>query len=288
MKKLDTEGKCIFALDGDGNQILDDDGNPMVQDEDGNPIVDDDDPEGDDPEVDSKRSKKGEVEYRAVEVRASLLGGTEDQPAQKVLEGRPIVFDTTTPLFVDWRGDQWYERIDHNALEGVDLSNVVLKYNHSMHVPPLASTKGGSLDLTVDPRGMGVVARLANTTQASDIHELVRSGNLDKMSFAFSTESDNWDEKTKTRTIFKFDKIYDVSVVDFPAYEDTSVSARSRLKGQQEQRHKELHRKDMEAKAKEAQLKADEARALELKEQETKDLQAKTEQRKKLILKTFL
>jgi len=285
-KKLDSEGKCILALDDEGNQILDDDGNPMVQDEDGNPMVDDD-PEEDDPEVDSKRSKVDKIEYRAVEVRASLLGGTDDQPAQKVLEGRPIVFDTTTPLFIDWRGDQWYERIDHNALEGVDLSNVVLKYNHSMHVPPLASTKGGSLDLTVDAKGMGVVARLANTTQASDIHELVRSGNLDKMSFAFSTESDNWDEKTKTRTIYKFDKIYDVSVVDFPAYEDTSVSARSRLKSEQEQRHKELHRKDMETKAKEAKRLADEeARALAQKEQETKDLQTKAEeQRKRQILK---
>ncbi|SPF50952.1 Phage prohead protease HK97 family protein (fragment) [Candidatus Desulfosporosinus infrequens] len=116
----------------------------------------------------------------------------------------------------------------------MDLSNVVLKYNHSEHVPPLASTKAGTLDLTIDDTGLGVTARMANTTQANDIHELVRTGHLDKMSFAFTVAKDAFDPKTNTRTISSFDKIYDVSIVDFPAYEKTTVSVRSYIKAQQE------------------------------------------------------
>ncbi|MDR3544005.1 MAG: HK97 family phage prohead protease, partial [Desulfosporosinus sp.] len=177
---------------------------------------------------------KGKIEYRAVTMSASLLDPVEGQSLLKVLEGRAIAFDTPTPIFQDFDGTQYYEQIHRDALKGVDLSNVVLKYNHSEHVPPLASTKAGTLDLKVNSQGLEVIARMANTTQASDIHELVRTGHLDKMSFAFTVAKDAYDSKTKTRTIFNFDKMYDVSVVDFPAYEQTSVSARSYIKAQQE------------------------------------------------------
>lgn len=239
---------------------------------------------GDDPDCvcdchgDEERFQKGKVEYRSVQVHASLLDTEEGQPCMKVLDGRAIVFDTPTPLYEDYDGTQYYEQIHHDALAGVDVSNVVLKYNHSEHVPPLSSTKAGTLDLKVDDQGVGITARMANTTQASDIHELVRTGHLDKMSFAFTVANDAYDSKTKTRTIFKFDKIYDVSIVDFPAYEQTSVSARSYVLAQQE-----FLRKEQKA----AETREQEARAQEQKAQEeqTRDLE---QQLKKLVLKTFL
>ena len=224
-------------------------------------------------------------------MRASLLDAEGGQSLLKVLEGRAIAFDTPTPIFQDFDGTQYYEQIHRDALKGVDLSNVVLKYNHSEHVPPLASTKAGTLDLKVNSQGLEVTARMANTSQASDIHELVRTGHLDKMSFAFTVANDAYDSKTKTRTIFNFDKIYDVSVVDFPAYEETSVSARNYVKAQQEARRKELQKKEQEARRKELEAREkveQEARAQEQKEQEAWDLQIKEEQRKKLILRTFL
>lgn len=232
---------------------------------------DDEDPE--------KRFQKGKVEYRSVQVRASLVDAEEGQPCMKVLDGRAIVFDTPTPLYQDYDGTQYYEQIHHDALEGVNVSNVVLKYNHSEHVPPLASTKAGTLDLKVDDQGVGITARMANTTQASDIHELVRTGHLDKMSFAFTVANDAYDSKTKTRTIFKFDKIYDVSIVDFPAYEQTSVSARSYVLAQQEARRKAQKAEELEARVQEKQ--AQEQQAQEQQAQEEK-------QRKHLVLKTFL
>jgi len=291
VKKLDIEGKSIPALDANGDPILDDDGNPMVLDDDGNPMVDEN-PEEDDPEIDSRFSRSGKIEYRAASVRAIVLGGTEEAPPVKVLEGRAIVFDTPTPTFEDWDGNQWYEQIHHEALDGVEMSNVVLKYNHSMHVPPFASTKAGTLDLKVDSKGLGVTARMANTTQASDMHELVRTGELDKMSFAFLVDSDDYNYKTKTRTIFKFATIFDVSIVDFPAYEETSVTSRKQFNAKMEVRRKEARqekeKKSQQKQAEESKLREAEARALELKEQEIRGNHAKEEQRKKLILRTFL
>ena len=255
--------------------------------EDGNPMMDD------------QRFKKGEVEYRSIEIRASLIEPEEGQPILKVLEGRAIVFDTPTLLFQDYDGTTYYEQIHRDALSGVDLSNVVLKYNHSEHVPPMASTKAGTLDLKVDGRGLGITARMANTTQASDIHELVRTGHLDKMSFAFTVANDAYDSKTRTRTIFKFDKMYDVSVVDFPAYEQTSVSARNYIKAQEEIRRKELQRQEQEEEQKRrAQLEAEEAekrKAEEAREREAQAEQQRREQeakalqqRQQLFLKTLL
>lgn len=245
---------------------------------------------------------EGKIEYRAVQLRASLLNTEEGKSLLKVLEGRAIVFDTPTPIFQDFDGTQYYEQIHRDALKGVDLSNVVLKYNHSEHVPPLASTKAGTLDLKVTSQGLEVTARMANTTQASDIHELVRTGHLDKMSFAFTVANDAYDSKTKTRTIFKFDKMYDVSVVDFPAYEQTSVSARNYIKAQHETRNLEIQRQEQEAEQQKRQveLEAEEAktrkaeeeqqrREQEAKEHESRAIKAKEQEyRRQLILKTYV
>ena len=180
-------------------------------------------------------------------MRVSTVGGVDGKPLAKILEGRAIVFDKPTPIYRDDDGIQYYEQIHHDALKGVDLSNVVLKYNHSPHVPPLASTKAGTLDLTVDKDGLAVKARMANTTQASDMYELVRSGELDKMSFSFLVGNGNdvYDARTRTRTILRFEKIYDVAIVDFAAYDETSISARSLFggyKGVKKRRTKEEQR----------------------------------------------
>jgi HK97 family phage prohead protease len=270
-----------------------------MMDEEGNPIMMEDPEDNDTMMEENQRFRKGDVEYRSMELRASLIDPPEGQSVLKVLEGRAIVFNKATPLFQDDDGTTYYEQIHQDALKGVDLSNVVLKYNHSEHVPPLASTKAGTLDLRVDNQGLNIFARMADTTQAKDIHELVRSGHLDKMSFAFTVANDAYDSKTRTRTIFKFDKMYDVSVVDFPAYEETSVSARNYIQAQEEARRKELQRQEQEAEQKrQAELEAEKRKAEEEEQrtaEEAERFKAEEEERKRqaqlkqqLILKTFL
>ena len=56
----------------------------------------------------------------------------------------------------------------------------------------------------------------------------VQAGLLDKMSFAFTVREQKWDYEKDLRTITKIDKLFDVSVVDVPAYNDTSIYARNK------------------------------------------------------------
>ena len=56
------------------------------------------------------------------------------------------------------------------------------------------------------------------------------------MSFAFTVKSEEYDYDTDTRKILEFDKIFDVSVVDVPAYETTEIYARSKEDYEEEKR----------------------------------------------------
>lgn len=58
------------------------------------------------------------------------------------------------------------------------------------------------------------------------MYELIKRGDVDKMSFAFTVREESYDKETRTRKILKFKKIWDVSAVDTPAYSDTHISAR--------------------------------------------------------------
>lgn len=146
---------------------------------------------------------------------------------EMVIEGHACVFNETALIgSKDWG---FYERIDPNAFNGADLKDVPLKYNHNDAVPILARTRNGSLSLSVDDKGLFMRAKLLNTQDARDMYERVKAGLIDKMSFAFTVKEQKFDYSTEplTRTIMKFDKIWDVSVVDIPAYEGTDVGARS-------------------------------------------------------------
>ena len=69
-------------------------------------------------------------------------------------------------------------------------------------------------------------AELIDTQSNQDIFKSVVAKLLDKMSFAFTTKEEKYDYDTDTRTILKIDKLYDVSIVDMPYYDSTSVYAR--------------------------------------------------------------
>ena len=144
------------------------------------------------------------------------------------ISGYALVFNQRTVLYKDPEtGAEYGEQIDRHALDGADLSDVVLKYNHQGRV--LARTRNNSLKLSVDDHGLKIEADLTGSDEARSILQDIQSGLLDKMSFAFTVAKDGeqWDTATRTRTVLKIDRIFDVAVVDFPAYEQTEVSARS-------------------------------------------------------------
>ena len=156
-------------------------------------------------------------EKRLVEIR--VAEGSEND---MTVEGYAAVFDTVTNL------GYMKEVIDRNAFDNADMSDIVMKYNHEDSVLPMARTRGGSLQFNVDDHGLKIRANLPDTTVNKDIFTLIKEGVLNKMSFAFTVANEEYDYETDTRKILAFDKIFDVSVVDVPAYETTEIYARSK------------------------------------------------------------
>lgn len=143
-----------------------------------------------------------------------------------IIEGYAAVFDSETLIgSEDWG---FYESIDKRAFEGANMKDVPLKYNHSDAVPILARTRNKSLSLSVDDKGLFIRAELLDTQDSIDMYKRIKAGLIDKMSFAFTVkQEDVRKDKTPHRKIMRFDRIFDVSVVDVPAYDDTAVYARS-------------------------------------------------------------
>lgn len=167
--------------------------------------------------------EKAVKEIRLVDMRATTEEGM-------IVEGYAAVFDTVTNL--GWIN----EIIDRHAFDNADMSDIVMKYNHENSVLPMARTRGGSLTFTIDDHGLKIRAKLPDTTGNKDIYTLIREGVLSKMSFAFTVRSEEYDYDTDTRKILEFDKIFDVSVVDVPAYETTEIYARNKEEYEKEKR----------------------------------------------------
>lgn len=141
---------------------------------------------------------------------------------QMIIEGYAIVYNQKTILYEN-DGLKYYEVISPKALDGADLSDVMLKYNHSDEVFVLAGVKNDSLQLINTPKGLKVRAELANTTAGRDLYELISTQLVNKMSFAFTISTDKYDIENRTRTIEKIKKLWDCAVVPVPAYPQTSV-----------------------------------------------------------------
>ena len=176
--------------------------------------------------------EKAVKEIRLVDMRA--LDNTDEM----IVEGYAAVFDTITDL-------GWIkEVIDRHAFDNADMSDIVMKYNHENSVLPMARTRGGSLTFTIDDHGLKIRAVLPDTTVNKDIYVLIRTGVLSKMSFAFTVKRQEYDCETDTRKILEFDKIFDVSVVDVPAYETTEIYARNKEQYEEEKRQYEAKKEE--------------------------------------------
>ena len=204
-------------------------------------------------------------EYRAFnfEVRAE-----KNEQHGTYITGTPIVFDQDTDM-------GWYrERIDHQALAGADLRDVRFLVGHNTSMIPLARSRNNNenstMQLTVTDRGMEIRVDLdtENNAEARALYSAVQRGDMSGMSFMFTVDADKdiWediDTEYPTRTIMSIRKVFEVSAVAFPAYEQTDIQAAS------EGQTLESVRASLES----AKQKAEEARAA----------QAETERRTALL-----
>lgn len=176
--------------------------------------------------LDVYRKERDSSELRAViglkaEERKAFNDGTET--VDKYAEGYAATFTPTILFEID--GVQYIEVVDRNAFVDADMSDVIFNYNHGGKV--LSRTRNKTLTYEIDSNGLFIKANLGGTEEGRRMHEEIKGGYVDRMSFRFSVAEDSYNRDTHTRTILKVKKVYDVSAVDIPAYETTTISARS-------------------------------------------------------------
>lgn len=168
-------------------------------------------------------SKKGRDFRNFVNFEIRAIG---DTGSELYVEGVACSFNQSTVLF-EYDGVEYKEQVDDRAFDEADMSDVIFNYNHSGKV--MARTRNKTLQLMVEKDGLHIKARLDGTEEGRKLYEEIKGGYIDRMSYAYSVQESAYDTSNHMRTIRKIKKLYDVSAVDIPAYDTTSINTRSLL-----------------------------------------------------------
>ena len=179
------------------------------------------------------------VQFRDFDITdIEIREANEGEPEKMIVRGTPAVFDSETFLFSykSWSGTkvEIYEKVDPDAFDRADMTDVILNYNHAGRV--FARTRNESLMLRINKsKGLEMEAELWDDDEGhKQFYRDIKRGNIDKMSYAYTTDKIEYtveeDEENNVRryhyTVKKIRKVYDVSAVDIPAYDATEISAR--------------------------------------------------------------
>lgn len=172
--------------------------------------------------------EKKQLESRSYMCEVRALDDSEEKGS--VITGRPIVYESVTDL-------GWFDEvIDRGALDGADLTDVRFLVNHDISNIPLARSRrnngNSTMQLSTDYEGMSISAELdtENNAEARALYSAVKRGDVTGMSFMFSIDEESWEDlesEHPTRHIIKIGSVVEVSAVTFPAYDSTSINARS-------------------------------------------------------------
>ena len=179
--------------------------------------------------ADEKNKDKKELIKRSYsfEVRAE-----QNEEGGSIITGRPIVYNSLTDI-----GGLYDEIIERGALMTTDLTDVRFLVNHDVSKIPLARSRrnngNSTMTLTVDDMGMAirVVLDTENNAEARALYSAVQRGDISGMSFMFSIDDERWENLESdhpTRHILSIGSVVEVSAVTFPAYDATTIDARSK------------------------------------------------------------
>ena len=170
---------------------------------------------------------KREVRFAPIELRTEQ----EENAEVAYIEGYPIVFNQETDM------GEWREVIDPATVSDEKmLRDVALMVGHDFGSIPLAHSRrnngNGTMQLTAAEEGVFMRAALdvKNNPKAAEAYSAVKRGDLTGMSFAFTVNEERWedlDTDKPLRRITGFGRIFECSLVAFPAYSGTSVQAAS-------------------------------------------------------------
>lgn len=153
---------------------------------------------------------------------------TREADGEMYISGYFAVFNSEYEM---WPGA--VESIADTAFDGALADDIRCLIDHETRLV-LGRNKAGTLDLKVDARGLwGEVRINPNDQDAVNLYERVKRGDVDQCSFGFDILDEEFEDRGDTvKWTIKKVKLYEVSVVTFPAYEETSVSARKRQLGE--------------------------------------------------------
>ena len=180
---------------------------------------------------------KQDREYRTLAAPLSAQAAAKRIDTDFYVEGYATTFDSPYLLY-EIEGTKFYERIDAHALDGADISDVIMQYDHEGRV--FARQSNNSLILIPDHRGLLIAADLGRTELARGLYQDIQAGMINKMSWGFTVAEESYDRQTHTRTIIRIKKVYDVSAVSIPANSGTEISARAFADRSYEQERQEL------------------------------------------------
>jgi len=177
--------------------------------------------------------KLDDREYRDMTQPLFIGAATKRFQSDFYVEGFATTFDVPYVMY-EWDGVKYYEVIDRGALVGADMNDVIMQYDHSGTVyarNKMAQGKPPCLLVEPQERGLFIAADLGVIAEAKNLYASIEAGLVYKMSWAFRVAEDKYNNETRTRTITKIKKVYDVSAVSYPANGDTDIAARSYFDG---------------------------------------------------------
>ena len=143
----------------------------------------------------------------------------ESEGDDMTLEGYAAVYNSETDL------GHFREVIKPGAFDEVLDNDVRALINHDPNLI-LGRTTNGTLELSVDERGLKYRVKLGNQQYAKDFYESVKRGDISQSSFAFTIDKQSWNEERTVRSVDKVRQLLDVSPVTYPAYAAATVQAR--------------------------------------------------------------
>jgi len=166
----------------------------------------------------------------------------ESSPDEFIIEGYFALYEQETELF-----EGTYEIITKGAFDNTLNNDIRALWNHNTQYV-LGRNKSGSLEIKADDKGLFGVIKLPKTQYASDLYELVQRGDVDQCSFGFNILAEDVEELASGGYRWRINEIdlHEISVVTFPAYENTTVSARSEQIKEIKSRKLEEKRKALE------------------------------------------
>jgi HK97 family phage prohead protease len=128
----------------------------------------------------------------------------------------------------------FYEKIAPGAfVKALKKSDARALWNHDPNFL-LGRQSSGTLSLKEDDQGLYMEINPPKTSYSKDLMELVARGDVKEQSFGFTVGDESWvfpddDGALPVRTIREVDRLYDVSLVTYPAYPETDAKLNVRM-----------------------------------------------------------